>query len=201
MKRKDYFFLVVIAVILFLLLKYCGGKQTIVESVKSDTVWVVEKKDTQYIPVPTTVYLPGKVPKPLEKWDTLYIEGLTEIDTAVILREFHSFNIYSDSLKNKYGYVLVNDTISRNKILGRGVKTELKVPEITNTITLVKPPHNQVFIGGGVFGSKSEALQGYELSALFKTKTDQIIETAWMQDFNGQGYFAIRYKRLIRLKK
>lgn len=201
MKVKDVIILALLIVLVIFFLKYCGKGGTIVESVKYDTVWVQEKKDTQYIPFETVVYKPGKAPKALEKWDTLYIEGVTEVDTAAILQDYHSFHLYSDTLKNKYGYVLVNDTISRNKILGRGVTTDLKVPEVTKTITLVKPPRNQVYIGGGLFGNKQDALQGYEASLLFKTKTDQIVEVAWMQDFNGQGYAGIRYKRLIRLKK
>ncbi len=201
MKLKDVFILALIILLIIFFLKYCGKGGTIVESVKYDTVWVHEKKDTQYLPVETVVYRPGKVPPALEKWDTLYIEGITEVDTAAILQEFHSFRLYSDTLKNKYGYVLVQDTISRNKILGRGVKTDLLIPEVTKTITLVKPPRNQVYYGGGLFGSQKDALQGYELNLSFKTKTDQIVEAAWMQNFSGQGYVGIRYKRLIRLKK
>lgn len=201
MKGKDIIILGMLIVIIILLLKYCGKGGTIVESVKYDTLWVEVKADTQYVPEIVNHYLPGKAPKELEKWDTLYIEGYTEVDTQAILRDYHSFNLYSDTLKNKYGYVLVKDTISRNKILGRGVTTDLKIPEVTKTITLMKPPRNQVYIGGGLFGNKTDVLQGYEASLLFKTKKEQMIETAWMQDFNGQGYLSLRYKMLIRLKK
>ena len=201
MKAKDIIILALVVALIILLLKYCGPGGTTVESVKIDTVFVEVKQDTIYIPDIDTVYRPGKAPKALEKWDTLYVEGFTEVDTATILRDYHSFYMYSDTLKNKYGYVLVKDTISRNKILGRGVITDLLIPEVTKTITLIKPPRNQVYYGGGLFGSQKDALQGYEVNLSLKHKTDQIVELAWMQTFNGQGYAGIRYKRLLKLKK
>lgn len=128
--------LFVIITLVIILSRACDKCRNTTTKIKIDTVYVQVKQDTSYIPVVKTVYLPGKAPKPFEKWDTLYIPELTEVDTLAILQDYYSFKMYSDTLKNKYGFVLVNDTISTNKIVGRGVKTQMTIPEITKTVTI-----------------------------------------------------------------
>jgi len=126
-----------IIILILILSRTCNcGKETI--TVKTDTVFVKVKQDTAFIPIIRIKYLPGKAPKVFEKWDTLYLELLAEVDTAAILKEFYSFNIYSDTLKNDYGFTIVNDTVSTNKILGRGFKNEFVIPEVTKTVTITK---------------------------------------------------------------
>lgn len=137
---KNNFGITIFAAItlVIILSRSCDRCGKVIERVKIDTVYKTVKQDTAYIPIVRNVYLPGKAPKAFEKWDTLYIPGLTEVDTVAILQDYYSFNIYSDTLSNDYGFVLVNDTISRNKILGRGFRSEFLIPEITKTITITK---------------------------------------------------------------
>lgn len=190
-----------IAVVILLYLQKCSGNGDGIISIKTDTVWVHEKKDTQYIPQIVNHYLPGKASKPFEKWDTLYLTELKDVDTAAILQDYFSFNTYADTLKNKYGYVLVSDTITRNKIAGRGVETNLLVPEVTKTITLTQPKRNQVYAGFGLFGNSKDFAGGYELNLSLKTKQDRILGVGYDQFFNGGGYFKIEYRHKIIFKK
>lgn len=189
-----------IAVVILLYLQKCNGNGS-GTIIKTDTVWVQEKTDTQYIPQIVNHYLPGKAPKPFEKWDTLYLTEIKDVDTAAILQDYFSFNTYADTLKNKYGYVLVSDTITRNKIAGRGVETNLLVPEVTKTITLTQPKKNQVYAGFGLFGSQKDFAGGYELNLSLKTKQDRILGVGYDQFFNGGGYFKIEYRHKITFKK
>jgi len=200
MKQTKNFLLIAsfITIAILLYLQKCGRGGGTTETIKYDTVWVHEKKDTQYIPTIVNHYLPGKVPPALEKWDTLYV--IEDIDTAAILQDYFSFNLYSDTLKNKYGYVLVNDTISRNKILGRGVKTDLLVPEVTKTITLIEK-RNQVYFGGGIWGNTKDALSGVELNLSLKTKSNRIIGIGYQNLFDYGNFYKIEYRHLITLKK
>jgi len=198
-KTKNFLLIasfITIAILLYL--QKCGRGGGVIESIKIDTVWVSVKADTFYIPKIITHYPPGKVPPALEKWDTLYV--IEDIDTAAILQDYFSFNLYSDTLKNKYGYVLVNDTISRNKILGRGVKTDLLVPEVTKTITLIEK-RNQVYLGGELLGNIKESAAGFGLNVSLKTKQDRMVETGYVQLFNGIGYFKLGYKHKLSFKK
>jgi hypothetical protein len=200
MKAKNFAILILsVALVIVLLFKdwHCGGG--VKETIKYDTVWVEIKGDTQYIPTIVNHYLPGKVPKALEKWDTLYV--IEDIDTAAILQDYFSFNLYSDTLKNKYGYVLVNDTISKNKILGRGVKTDLLVPEVIKTITLTQSKRNQVYVGGAVLGNAKDFLSGVEGNIYLKTKNDKMVGMGYTNIFNNGGYLSLRYSLKLSFKK
>lgn len=182
-----------------MLLKYCNDGGRYIETVKVDTVWVKEKKDTAYVPQIVNHYLPGQVPPALVKWDTLYIENIELVDTAAILQEFFSFNLYSDTLRNKYGYVLVNDTISRNRILGRGVKTDLLIPEVTKTITITEKPRTELWLGAGMgFGNN---INSYELAASIKTKNNHMVGISWEQLSGYNNLFKLNYKRKISFRK
>lgn len=191
-----------IVVIILLLLRGCGNKKEEKKpepTIVYDTIYKEERIDTLFIPKPYAVYLPGNVPKPLEKWDTLYIPD--EVDTAAILEDYHSFYIYSDTIKNKYGYVVIDDTISRNKIYSRGATTRLQIPEVTRTITLVQPKRSALFIGAGVFGNQNDIAAGYNVNLSMKTKKDRMLEVGYNQFFGGKGYFTIGYKQKISFRK
>lgn len=198
---KNIFILALVALVLFLLLKYCGKGKEVPDTVTIDTTYVHHYHDTGYVPLPSIVYLPGKAPEALEKWDTLYVEGVTVVDTMAILRDYHSIVTYSDTLKNEYGHITVNDTISRNRILARGVVTDMNIPTVTKTITKHEQPRNQVYAGGGVFGNGKDFLSGYQVQVNLKTKNNQMVGVGWLQRFQGGNYVSINYSRLIKLKK
>lgn len=200
---KDLFIgILFIAIVILLVLRKCGGKPAeIKETIKIDTVYKDVKADTFYIPQRFVTYLPGKVPKPLEKWDTLYL--IEPTDTAAILQGYYSFNLYSDTVKvQDYGSAIISDTVSRNRVLGRGVKYNLKIPEVTKTITrTIIEKKNQFYVGAGMFGNPKEIAAGYEVNLSLKTKQDRIVEVGYIQEFNGIGYYKIGYKHKLSFKK
>lgn len=198
---KNIFILVLIALVLFLLFKLQCGKGNNVPDVseKIDTTYDEAKGDTVYVPFPVKVIVPGKSPIPKEKWrfDTLY----TYADTAAILRDYNSVVIYSDTLKNNYGHVVIDDTIFQNRNVGRGSSFSLMIPTITKTITVHEKPKNQVYAGGGVFGNGKDFLSGYQVQLNLKTKNNQMAGIGFMQRFQGGNYVSINYSRVIKLKK
>lgn len=200
---KDSIIIGLCIVILCFLLFDCNGKKCPEpeESIVYDTVYKAERIDTVYIPRPYAVYRPGNVPEPLEKWDTIYIQEFDDLEKDLIINDYYSFYIYKDTIPNKYGNVVIEDTISRNKIISRGVTTSLNIPEVTKTITLVQPKRAAVFIGADLFGSKEELAAGYGVNLSLKTKKDRIVEVGYNQFFGGKGYFSIGYKHKISLRK
>lgn len=191
------------AIIILLFLNKCG-KDRVVESeptVIYDTVYKEERIDTVYVPQLLTRYLPGKAPKAFEKWDTLYIPELTEVDTAAILEDYHSFYVYGDVITHKYGRTFINDTISRNEILGRSVTHDFLIPTITKTITLTEPKKTQLYVGGSMLGNPQELAAGFNVNLSLKTKKDKIIEVGYSQLFSGQAFYSLGFKQKISFRK
>lgn len=192
-----------VVLMLILLFRGCGkGDESKPEpTIVYKTIYKHERLDTIYTPKLLTRYLRPNAPKIFEKWDTLYIEQVMDVDTAEILRDYNSYLIYKDTVKNKYGYVVINDTVSRNRILSRGVTTELRIPEVTKTITLTQPKRAALFIGGGIFGNQKDLAAGYNVNLALKTRKDKMIEVGYNQFFGGQGYFSLGYKHKISFNK
>lgn len=212
-QTKNILLIVFGGLIVFLLFRYCkGGDIEIKETIKIDTVWREIKGDTTYIPKIVNHYLPGKAPKPFEKWDTLYM--IEDVDTAAILQDYFSFNTYSDTLpivwKDKndtliWSYVgdaVINDTVSRNKILGRKFSYDIMWPEVTKTITkTIYDRRVQLYAEFGLLGNTKNLASGAELGFLLKTKNDRMVGVGYETIFDGENYFKIKYAHKISFKK
>ena len=72
----------------------------------------------------------------------------TNVDTASILKDYYSRVFYNDTfrLKDTLGYIAVNDTISKNRVVGRKYNSKINVPIIKETLYL-KELSNNWFIG------------------------------------------------------
>ena len=197
---KDYtktvriaLFVIAIIIVAILLFKRCGNKSGNEPKIKIDTVYKEVKGETVYVPKVDTIYFTRTTTKniPYRIYDTLFLPELVELepDTAAIVANYTKAYLYSDTVRNKYGNIIINDTLTRNRIYGRGVKTYLLIPEVTKTITLVQPKRNQLYFGGGLFGNEEKILQGYEAGLMFKSKQDRVLSLSYNQIFNGQHYY------------
>jgi len=128
---------------------------------------VITKHDTTIIKVTETVHS-NPVPVGVIAPDTQYLAMW--IDTMDIVKDYLSRYAYSDTVRNKYGYVLIIDTIHENKIAARQVDFHLDIPQIT--LTSVTPQKNKVFAGLGLGGSKDFVSFGGGLFLL--TKSDKL---------------------------
>lgn len=191
-------------IIIVLLLKYCKGGGGTVESVKIDTVWVKVKADTFYIPktdttiIEKTKYKLHEVVR--ENFDTLWLPELIDVDTLQILADYYKSNIYKDTIRNQYGYIAITDTINQNKISGRKASTNLSIPEVTKTITILDK-RTQLYASFGLLGNSKELAAGASFGFTLKTKNDRMIELGYNKIFNGQGYYELGYKHKISLRK
>jgi hypothetical protein len=65
---------------------------------------------------------------------------------------------YSDTVLTRYGKMVIDDSVSENRILTRNVTTAFTIPVITKTIA---ERRSSIYFGGDVFGNGSQILRGW----------------------------------------
>lgn len=137
---KDVVIVLLVAVLIFFIgsdARYTKTEPTIV----SDTVYQ-EKTFTKFIK--------GKS-IPFVVLDTIYnIDTTTyyKTDTIYIVKDYNQVKVYSDTMRiDSVGYAYIQDTISQNKIQGRGFSANFNLPTITITKLIEKKDKNQLYLG------------------------------------------------------
>jgi hypothetical protein len=125
----------IIIIVLFVLLvasvvtcnKCCNPKPPEVK-VRIDTVYVHVKDSTVwYKPEVVVITKPGRVDSFIA-YDKIIVR-----DTVEVMNDYYSKVYYSDTTQIKYGSVVIQDTVTQNRIAARRVFTDFKIPEITIT--------------------------------------------------------------------
>ena len=128
----------ILLIIVFLFLKdkstYIGQPSVIVDT------------DTVYQQKTFTKFIKGKS-IPFVVLDTTYIIDQVH-DTITIVKDYNQVKVYSDTMRiDSLGYAYIQDTISQNKIQGRGFSANFNLPTITITKVIVPKPKNEVYLG------------------------------------------------------
>ena len=202
---KDFKTLTIIGLIIVIfLLRECKGESkgtptepvTIVKiETKYDTI--VEKVET-YIPEYRT-----KV-----KWktktvhDTVEVHDTVPVDTLSILEDYFATYAYTDTLKKDSVTFVINDTISQNKILSRGINYSLVYP--TKIISTEREVNKrELYIGFGLGGDKQQlSYLGSEL--MLRNKKERIygVGLGINQNFEPILTFKMSWKvKMPKLKK
>ena len=145
-KNIQTLLIVVLAVLLFYQ-KSCSPTppvepQTITE--------VITRWDT--LKVATKEYVPKYIRKTIVNIDTFQ----APIDTMSILRDYYAKYFYTDTIKvDSLGFIVINDTVTRNLISMRDVQSNIFIPTttITNTTYLYK---RELFWGASVSGNQEQ---------------------------------------------
>ena len=109
------------------------------------------------------------IPKYITRYETDIDTFRAPIDTVAILRDYYAKYFYSDTLLiDTIGYAIINDTITKNTILARDVKSNIFIPTttITNTVYL----YNREFFGGISVGATNQAVQNINGEILYVNK-------------------------------
>lgn len=79
--------------------------------------------------------------------DTIY--QIDEVhDTTYIVNDYNKVKVYTDTLRiNTDNYVSIQDTISQNKIFGRGYNAHFTEKTIVITNNVYQKPKNELFVG------------------------------------------------------
>jgi hypothetical protein len=162
MKFKFEYIIIAALVVALLLQKACSNdnnvvtKTTITKEIKWDTITNT-----------TPVYIP--------KWHTRTEVNIdtftTPIDTLAILKDYYAIYNYTDTIGTDSIKIVVNDSITKNKILSRIVDYKVMYPTITITITKETVLNKaQFYYGLGVGAGAGSVNLGPEL--LYKTKSN-----------------------------
>jgi hypothetical protein len=131
----------------------------------------ITKTTIEYIPVTDTV--PEYIPKWSEKIRVEIDTFRGPIDTTEILKDYYSKYYYVDTLKvDTFGFVLVKDTVSQNKISSRNIEYNINVPKITIEKTTYLN-NREFYLGPSIQGNREQLnYVGGEL--YFKTRKSQL---------------------------
>ena len=172
---KNFQSLIIIGLIIVIfLLRECRGEKSPIPTEPITVVKIETKYDTIVETVPT--YIPKY--KTRVKWktktvhDTVEIHDTIPVDTASVLEEYFATYAYTDTLKKDSVTFIINDTISQNKILSRGIKYNLVYP---TTIIQTEREVNkrELYVGFGLGGDRQQiSYAGSEL--ILRTKKDKL---------------------------
>lgn len=148
--------LIVVLAIIIILLRSCSGGDNSVGpnivtkiEIKYDTIQTI--KET-YIPKWKTKIVTEIITNTITEVDTFQ----QPIDTLAILQDYYTKYFYQDTIEiDTIGYVIINDTITKNSIFSRDVKTSVVFPTttITDKIYLNKI---EFYTGLGIVGSLNQ---------------------------------------------
>lgn len=204
MKSVFYLFCFIAGIAVALFFKGCNGcsgGNAKVDTIyhKIDTQWISGKKDTVYQLTPYAVYYTKEkvLHDTLETFETIPVL----IDTARILEQYFATRFYSDTQSIKYGTVIINDTITQNRITGRSLHENTNLPIIKETTVLSQPKRTVGYIGLSAMGNQGSFL--YAIGATFglKFKNDKYAGIMAMLTKDGQPAYGIELKLPIRFRK
>ena len=172
---KNFQSLIIIGLIIVIfLLRECRGEKSPIPTEPITVVKIETKYDTIVETVPT--YIPKY--KTRVKWktktvhDTIEIHDTIPVDTASVLEEYFAAYAYTDTLKKDSVTFIINDTISQNKILSRGIKYNLVYPT-TIIQTEREVNERELYVGFGLGGDRQQiSYAGSEL--ILRTKKDKL---------------------------
>ncbi len=199
--QKHFTTLVILVLVVVLLLKECkpaGSPEG--PTIIRDTTWVIKDSTVYSKPqviktIPVNIYHDSTVREYLP--DTNYARLVVQYQNTIT--ELLSKNIQLDSLKiDSTGWVKVTDTVSRNRVTGRGYTYNLKYPIIKETQILPAPLKRQFFVGGMVGGSKEQPVNQMNAGLLYKSKRDHILGVN--AGFNQQGQLTYGLQSYWKIK-
>ncbi len=102
--------------------------------------------DTVYQEKTFTKFIKGNS-IPFVVLDTIYLIDSIK-DTITIVKDYNQVKVYSDTMRiDSIGYAYIQDTISQNKIQGRGFSANFNLPTITITKLIEQKSKNQLYLG------------------------------------------------------
>ena len=181
--------LIVILINIILFLKNCQEPSIVFET-KTET-----KTEYKEVEIEKEIYVPEYYEKIVTNLDTVLINN--PIDTLEILKEFYSKFYYRDTISlDTLGFIVINDTITQNKIISRDFNSKLIIPEKTIKETVYVHPRlffmgpSMSFTGKGFdraqwdFYMKDKKNRLYNLGLGVNDRGDALISTGIKWEIN-----------------
>jgi hypothetical protein len=131
---------IAIAVLLFIIIMFLINAPSYTKSE------IIINTDTVYQQKTFTKYKKGDA-IPFVVLDTTYLIDQIH-DTITIVKDYNQVKAYADTIKiDSLGFAYIYDTISQNKIQGRGFSANFNLPTITITKVISPKPKSMVYLG------------------------------------------------------
>jgi hypothetical protein len=197
---KNLLTLMVGTLLLIVILQQCKSTPEIeAPTVVRDTVLVVKES--------LTVTKPQLV-ETIESHDSIIMkEYVPDTNYAKLVAQYQEVvnqllakNIMQDSVAvDSVGYVKIIDTVQKNLIIGRSVKTKISYPIIRETVTIPQKKVTQLYVGGAILGTSApNTIMG---SALLKTRNDFLFGGSLSINTYGDMQYGIHSLWKIKFKK
>lgn len=186
--------LLAIAIAVIVFLRSCGPAQPPVT--KTDTLYQTFRdtvRDT--IPNLVEVIVAGN-PVEITKTDTVLIHDtlhLSGADSAAIFADHFRVRVYSDTLRDKFGYAVIGSRVTQNKLVSQQAIFSFNVPEIHTTIT---EKERILYLGFNVGFGNNFGMGG--VHATYIDKKDN--EFGLQGDYTTQNFFIISLRTGWKIK-
>lgn len=146
--------------------KFCHTPVPKVDTVVKEKVIIYDStKRTVTVPTPPVSVKIFTVPIPAGP-----------IDTLAILRKYFAVHTYSQTIRDGYIEATVFDTVSQNRILGRGFTYKLIQPIKTiESTTVTLPPVNKSGLYMGALADYTHGRMDFGICLSFQTKKNLVI--------------------------
>tara|TARA_B100001094_G_scaffold318826_1_gene362865 strand:+ start:1525 stop:2193 length:669 start_codon:yes stop_codon:yes gene_type:complete len=197
--------IIVVLLIIIFFLRECQGTKSTSPTEEGTIVKIETKYDTIVETIET--YVPEYVTE--VKWrtrtihDTIEVHDTIPIDTLSILEDYFKAYAYTDTLAKDSVTFIINDTITQNKIVSRGIKYSLVYP---TTIISKESAVNkrELYIGAGL-GISSGQFDNIGTELILKTKKHTMYgigvgltvnEFSIAPVFSGKMYWKIKMPKI-----
>jgi len=135
---------------------------------------VIVKTDTLYQQKTFTKYKKGSdIYSYIIKTDSVFIPVH---DTIKIVSDYSRVYSYLDTIRlDTNNVVFIQDTITQNKIIGRGFSANLSEKTIIETRTITPKPKNALYLGVLADLRQDKSLQGVGIGVMLKVKDRALI--------------------------
>jgi len=135
---------------------------------------VIVKTDTLYQQKTFTKYKKGSdIYSYIIKTDSVFIPVH---DTIKIVSDYSRVYSYLDTIRlDTNNFVFIQDTITQNRIIGRGFSANLSEKTIIQTRTITPKPKNALYLGVLADLRQDKSLQGVGIGLMLKVKDRAVI--------------------------
>lgn len=184
--------IVLILVLVLIGCHKCSGPK-VETTVVHDTTYVHDRDSNDYTPQIVAV-MGGQIPPEVKTIykeriivdtthgtvDTLYVYEREAVDS--LLSSYYATNYYSDTQSTKYGNVVIQDSVTENKIKRRRLITDFTIPiaSTSETKLITEPKKVKGFFTLSVQGSRLTLLQAVGVGGMLQFKNDNVLGVSLM---------------------
>lgn len=140
--------------------------------------------------------VPGETPLPQIIIDSFEVIVPADVDTTAILKDYFSTVFSRDSFTDREVTVIIEDSISQNRIFHRSRFIQNNRASTISTYTITDPVKTKVFIGPTIGGGKNSFDVG--ASIMLMTKKEHAYAYTYQavsRQHNLTAYFKISFRR------